>query len=167
MLPILISFPILTSLVMFQSAVISRIHLLYGTADLLLLALVAWALQERVTSAWYWALVGGLVITIASAVPPGVLFAGYLVTVAVALLLRRRVWQLPFLAMLVTTFLGTLIIHGFSTIAIIASGTALPVLSSFDLITLPSLLLNLLLAVPMYAIMSDLANWLYPQEIEV
>lgn len=167
MLPILISLPILTGLVMFQSAVISRIHLLYGTADLLLLALAAWTLQERVTSAWYWALIGGLMITIASAVPPGVLFAGYLLTVAVALLLRRRVWQLPFLAMLVTTFLGTLIIHGFSTIAIIVSGTALPVLTAFDLITLPSLLLNLLLAVPMYAIMSDLANWLYPQEIEV
>jgi len=35
------------------------------------------------------------------------------------------------------------------------------------LITLPSLLLNLLLAVPLYVVMRDLAHWVYPErEVE-
>jgi hypothetical protein len=28
-------------------------------------------------------------------------------------------------------------------------------------------LLNLLLAIPVYALIGDLANWLYPEELEV
>jgi len=31
-------------------------------------------------------------------------------------------------------------------------------------ITLPSLLLNMLFAIPVYAIMRDLARWVYPSE---
>jgi hypothetical protein len=40
----------------------SRIPLLHGSADLILLALVAWALQKRVNTAWQWALIGGLAL---------------------------------------------------------------------------------------------------------
>jgi hypothetical protein len=34
------------------------------------------------------------------------------------------------------------------------------------LITLPSLLLNLLLSIPMYALMRDLAGWVFPVQEE-
>jgi hypothetical protein len=34
-------------------------------------------------------------------------------------------------------------------------------------ITLPSLILNLLLAIPAYALFTDLAKWLYPEPLEV
>ncbi len=167
MLPILISLPILSGLLILQSAIVSRIHLLHGSADLLLLALVAWALQEEVTSSWQWSLIGGLMISIVSAVPAGFLFAGYLLITALALFLKHRIWQVPLLAMLVTTLLGTLVIHILSFAARIMSGAALPLIDSFNLITLPSILLNLLLAVPIFALMGDLASWLYHKEIEV
>jgi hypothetical protein len=47
------------------------------------------------------------------------------------------------------------------------SGSLIPVLESVNLIILPSTLLNLILAIPVYALISDLANWLYPQELEI
>ena len=49
----LAAFPVLIITLMLQLAIISRLPLLHGTADLMLLVLVAWALQERVRTAWF------------------------------------------------------------------------------------------------------------------
>jgi rod shape-determining protein MreD len=164
---ILIAFPILGGLLMFQSAITSQIPLLHGTVDLVLLALVAWALQKRVDTAWHWALIGGLLFSLASALPAGVMLLGYLGVIALAELIKRRIWHVPVLALFVIIFLGTLLTHGLSILALVLSGTPLPLLQAFNLVTLPSLLLNTLLAIPMYSVMGDLAGWLYPLEIEV
>ena len=166
-MPLLLSLPVLSLLVMLQSAVISRVHLLHGTADLVLLALAAWALQERVQTAWHWTVVGGLMIGVASALPFGAMLGGYLVITALALQLRRRVWKVPVLAMFALIFIGTLLTHAISIGALLLRGVPLPLGESLNLVTLPSLLLNYLFALPMYIAMSDLANWLYPKEIEV
>ncbi|MEN6299965.1 MAG: hypothetical protein ABFD51_08695, partial [Anaerolineaceae bacterium] len=59
------------------------------------------------------------------------------------------------------------VMHGFSLTAIKLSGNPIPVMDAIGLITLPSILLNLIFAIPIFAIFNDLANWLYPEEIEV
>jgi cell shape-determining protein MreD len=164
---ILIAFPILGGLLIVQSAVVSQIPLLHGTVDLVLLALVAWALQTRVDTAWQWAMIGGLLFSLASALPVGIMLLGYLGVIAIAELIKRWVWHVPILAIFVTVFLGTLFTHGLSVLALVLGGTPLPLLQAFNLVTLPSLLLNILLAIPMYSVMGDLASWLYPLEIEV
>ncbi|MFN2199047.1 MAG: hypothetical protein ACK2UW_23210 [Anaerolineales bacterium] len=163
----LISLPILAVLVIAQSAVVSRVTLLQGSADLILLVLVAWALQPRVQNALIWAAVGGLLISFPTALPPGVALIGYMAATTLALVLRRRVWQVPVLAMLVAIILGTLITQGLAWISLRFIGVPLPFLQSFYLVLLPSLLLNLLLAVPIYILAGDLAGWLQPQEIEI
>lgn len=163
---VLVAIPLLSFLVILQSAVVSRMPLLYGTPDLVLLVLVAWAFQERVETAWHWAILGGIFISISSAMPFGIFIAGYLVTTAVARFLRQRAWKLPLIGMLITTILGTLITQGIAILGLSLTGSLLPLLDSFNLVTLPSLVLNILLAIPIYVLMSDLANWLYPKEIE-
>ena len=46
-------------------------------------------------------------------------------------------------------------------------GTPLPIGDSLGLIVLPSMLLNLLFAVPVYVMIRDLAQWVSPaQEVE-
>jgi hypothetical protein len=69
--------------------------------------------------------------------------------------------------MLIATFLGTLITQGLAISALSFIGTPIPWVEALNIITLPSLLLNLALAVPMYALTTDLANWVYPEEIEI
>ena len=86
----LVAFPILGMLVILQSAVVSRIPLLHGTADLVLIALLAWAIQERVNSAWQWSILGGLLVSLVTALPLAAILAGYLLATGVALLLRHR-----------------------------------------------------------------------------
>jgi len=166
-MPTLLAVPILGILLMLQTAVLSDIMLLHGTTDLVLVAVIAWALNKRVESAWQWGIIGGLLVTIVSGLPLGVGLIGYPLAVGIAILLRQRVWQIPVLAMFVSTILGTLVLHILTLIALRVTGTPLPMIESLELVTLPSILLNLLAAIPLFAIFSDLADWLYPEEIEV
>lgn len=163
---VLIAFLLFAGLVIVQSSIISSMMLLHGTADLVLLAMVAWALQERVQSAWLWWALGGLFASLASGLPFGVLLGAYGLATGLALILRRRVWKAPILAMLAATFAGTMIVHVITYLARLVTGANIPPLTAFELVTLPSILLNLLLAVPAYVMVRDLANWLYPKEIE-
>jgi len=159
----LILFGILSIL---QSTIVSRIPLLNGTADLILLFIVAWALQDRVESAWQWCLIGGIFASLYSALPFGTFIVTYLIATGIARLLKRRVWKAPFLAMLAATFIGTIIVQVLSLAARLVTGVNIPLISMLNLILLPGLLLNLILAIPIYSIMRDMAGWLYPEELE-
>jgi len=160
----LIAFPLLGLAVILQSSIVSQMKLISGYADLLLLILAAWALQSRVRSAWHWAALVCLMVGFVSGMPWLVVVIGYLGVIFVAQILRRRVWQAPMLAMFSVIFIGTLFIHLLSFVALRILGTSLPIDDVVGLITLPSLLLNMLFSIPIYALMRDLARWVYPLE---
>ena len=163
----LVAAPIILLAVILQSAMISRIYLLSGFADLPLVMLAAWALQEDVDSAWHWAAAMGLTVGFVSGIPLYVPVISYLLVVAMAQILQRRVWQAPLLAMFSVTFLGTILSNILSYVALTVSGVAMPVEDVLGLLILPCVLLNMLLAVPVYAIMRDLGRWVYPNpEVE-
>lgn len=164
---VFLAFPILALVLVLQTVVISTLPLVSGFADLVLLVLTAWALQERARSAWAWALIGGTMVSLVSAVPTGIMLVGYLIITGIARLMRRRVWQTPIFSMFLITFIGSLISQGLVMGALIFEGTPLPVLDSLNLVVLPGTLLNLLLALPIYAIVTDIAQWVYPEEVDV
>ena len=60
------------------------------------------------------------------------------------------------------TFLGTLIVSLFSIVTLRIMGVPLPISDVLGLLTLPSVLLNMLIAIPVFAVMRDLARWVYP-----
>jgi rod shape-determining protein MreD len=154
-------------LAIIQSTIVSRMPLLNGTADLILLFIVAWALQDRVNTVWLWCLFGGAFASLYSALPLGVYLVAYLICAGIANLLKRRIWKAPFLAMLAATFISTLVIQLLSLAVRLITGVSIPIISSLNLIILPSLLLNLILAFPIFTIMRDIAGWLYPEELKV
>jgi hypothetical protein len=164
---LLIALPVLGLMVIIQSAVLSQVRLLYGTVDIVLLVLVAWAVQERVKTAWHWGIIAGLFVSLASAIPAPAVVLSYFLVTAAAIFLRRIFWARPLLAMLTATLAGTVLSHGVTLVALRLVNTPIPLIQSINIITLPSAMLNLLLAVPVYAFVSDLANWLHPQEIEI
>jgi rod shape-determining protein MreD len=158
----LIAIPVLFLAVILQSAVISRINLLSGVADLPLVILAAWALQEHVDSSWHWAVAVGILVGFVSALPWYVPVISYVVVVALAQMLQKRVWQAPLLAMFSVTFLGTVILNVLTFLVMRIAGTDMPFEDVLGLLVLPGVLLNMLLAIPVYAIMRDLSRWVYP-----
>ena len=163
----LIAAPVILLAVIMQSAIVSRIYLLSGIADLPLVMLAAWALQEEVKTAWHWAVATGLLVGFVSGIAWFVPVISYLIVVMLAQLLQSRVWQAPLLAMFVVTFLGTIVLYFLSFVILRLSGVPLPVSDTLGLLALPGVLLNMLLAIPAYAVMRDVSRWVHPSsEVE-
>jgi rod shape-determining protein MreD len=158
----LIAVPVILLAVVLQSSVVSRITLLSGYADLPLIMIAAWSLQDPVDTAWHWAVAVGALVGFVSGVSWVVPVAGYVAVVALARILQMRVWQAPLLAMFSITFLGTVVLDVLVFTVLRLSGVIIPFQDAFGLQTLPRILLNLVFAVPVYAVMRDLANWTYP-----
>jgi rod shape-determining protein MreD len=154
-------------LAIIQSTIVSTMPLLKGTADLILLFIVAWAIQDRVDSAWQWCLIGGIFASLYSALPFGSFIVAYVICVGIARLLKRRIWKAPFLAMLAAIFISTLVVQLVSLIARLIMGVSIPLTNILNLILLPSLILNLILAIPVFSIMHDMASWLYPEKLDI
>jgi hypothetical protein len=90
----------------------------------------------------------------------------YIVVVALANILQRRVWQAPLLAMFSVTFLGTIFSSFLSLVVLRFLGVPLVIGDTLGLLVLPGVLLNMLFAIPVFAVMRDLARWAYPMEVE-
>ena len=163
----LIGIPVLVVALMLQLAIFSQLTLLSGTSDLILLILVAWSLHERSRSAWFWALIGGGLVSVISATPAGAPLIIYMVIVGAVRFFNRRILEFPVLGMLIATILGTFFQHIVEIVVLFVAGTQLPFSQSMVLVTLPSVLLNLILALPVYALVTDLARWVYPVEVQI
>lgn len=162
---ILVAIPVLGLAVMIQTSIVERINLLNGAADLVLLITVAWCLQERARGAWIWGLLAGLLVGFVSGLPWFVLLAGYMIIVGLARILAHRVWQAPLLAMFTVTLIGTLVLLMITFSERTLLEVPLPLNLSFVQIIMPSVLLNLLLAIPVHSVIRDLVNRLYPEEV--
>jgi hypothetical protein len=156
-----IAVPLLGLAVIVQSAIVGQITLLHGVADVVLVMLAAWALQKRVTTAFQWAFLAAVMASLVSRLPWFIYLPAYLGTVALGLLLQRRVWQVPMLAMFTVTFLGTVLLHGVSLVYLELGGTTTTLTDALGLITVPSVLLNLLIAIPVFGMMRDVAHWVF------
>lgn len=167
MLRNLIAFPLLALVVIVQSAIVSQMPLLAGYADLMLVILAALALRTDASTAWLWAVLGGLMVSFVSSIPWPIPIVGYMFVVLLAQILRQRIWQAPLLAMFSVIFLGTLSMNLLTILVLNFLGTPLPFGDSLGLVVLPSVLLNLLFSIPVYAVIRDLAQWVSPaQEVE-
>jgi hypothetical protein len=157
-----IAVPVILLAVILQSAIVSRITLLSGIADLPLVMLAAWAMQDDVETAWHWAIATGILVGFVSGLSWVVPLVSYIIVIVLAQVLQRRVWQAPLLAMFSVTFLGTVTLSFLSMLKLSLSGIPLSVVDVFGLVTLPGILLNMLLAIPVFAVMRDVARWVYP-----
>jgi len=161
----LVAFPALALAFVLQMAVVARIPLLAGHANLPMLVVAAWALQEQTPDSWLWAALAGLMGAFTSGLPFLTYPLMYLLLVLFARFLLGQVWQVPLLAVFVVTLAGTLLETVFSLLALqFFSGQSLSWGDALAVITLPQLFLNALLVFPVYSAMRDLAQALYPLE---
>lgn len=163
----ILAFPIFGLLVILQSTIVSRVQLAGGVADLILLVIIAWSLQERVQHAWIWAVIGAAMVAFVSAVPVVATVTGYLVAMGLGRFFHRRIWQAPVLAMFITTAISTVLQHLITMTFLNINYSAISLGQGFTAVTLPSAFLNLVLALPVYALVTDFSKWVYPVEDEL
>ena len=161
---VLLSIPILGIIAVLQSAVVSRLPLNSGTADLMLVLLVAIALQKGMKTAWQWSVVGGLLTDFISGLPFGIFTFSYLLVTALAVVLRERIWRFSFLMQLLVVLVGTVVSHGLAYLVLFIQGSTLEIASVLRLITMPSIILNFMLSLPVFILTRDVMEGFIPQE---
>ncbi len=161
---ILLSIPTLGLIAILQSSIVSRLPLNRGVADIMLVVLVAIALQKNVTTSWQWSIVGGLFIDFLSGLPFGIFTVSYLLATGLALIIRKRIWRYSFLMQLLVVLFGTMFSHILTFLVLFLQGSELSFETSLQVVTLPSIILNFMLSLPIFILTQDVLEQVNPQE---
>ena len=161
---VILSIPTLGLIAILQSAVVSRLPLNRGTADLMLVVLVAIALQKTVSTSWQWSIVGGLFVDYLSGLPFGIFTASYLLATGLALIIRERIWRFSFLMQLLVVFFGTMFSHALSFLVLFLQGSEIMLGTVLQVVTLPSIILNFMISLPIFILTQDILEQVNPQE---
>lgn len=153
--------------IMLQMGIFSRAVLLAGTADVVLLFLAAWSLHQRQKYSWILVVIFGLIVSAISASPVLLLLIVYLTIFLAAMRLQTGFWQSPLLSMFLLVFFGTFLEHGLYILGLFVQGVSLSIGESFSQILLPSVLLNMLLTIPVHALVQELFRNLAPMRTEI
>jgi rod shape-determining protein MreD len=164
---IYLALPILLLVALLQATIFTRIRVLGGGFDVMLIVVVAWSLVQRGNDGPLWALVGGLFADAFSGGPPGA-FTLALTSVALVIALTegrfyKTNWPVAFIA----SVLGTLIYQLLYLVVLAIFGHPLNLIDVLALSTFPSAILNLLLMLPTYQAAKWLSAVVSPPKVEI
>jgi len=154
-------------LLLFQMAVVSRLPIVYGNADLFILFLSSWALQEKSTKNYEFALISVVLVSAVSALPFYIYLITYFGIIVLAGVLKKRVWQTPLLALAFTILAATIMEHGLTILWLRLGGNAISLSQTIGLVSVPSILINLLLSIPVYTVIRNIIGSLFPAESDI
>lgn len=161
---IIIGMPILAVAAFIQVGFFGQIRLMGGTSDLLLLCIIAWSINERTKYSWILVITAGLIMSYISAMPMYGYLWMYLFIWLLIRFIKMRVWQMPLVLMLFVTIVGTLIISAGTLGLLYLQNASINYLDAFRQIIIPSLVMNLLLSIPIYAFLNDVIYTIYMNE---
>ncbi len=162
-----IGLPLMALLAILQSAVVSQLRLADGQADLVLVAVVAWALTGRSREAMVLGLAGGLFLDLLSALPLGSTALALVLVAYVVSLTEGRLWGAHLLTPLGVVFGASLFFSAYMLLASVLVGARVDLPSLASRVVLPGLFLNVLMAVPAAQLASGLQRVLFPPEVEI
>ncbi|HEX9680226.1 MAG TPA: rod shape-determining protein MreD [Anaerolineales bacterium] len=156
---------ILAGLAVLQSTVLSQFTILDGRPDLVLLAVMGWAVAGRPEEAMVWGLIGGCFLDLYSGIP----FASTsIVLVLLAYLvsfLGSRFWQAHFFLPLGVVLAASFVLHAWGIGLLLILGREIDLSQALTRVVLPSTFLNLALALPAAQAAAGLSRTLHPPEV--
>ena len=147
-----------------QVGFFGQIRLMNGTTDLIMLSIIAWSINERSKYSWILVIAGGLIMSYVSAMPMNGYLWMYLLIWFIIRFIKMRVWQMPLMLMLFVTILSTLIISVGTLALLFLQNASVNYIDAFRQIIIPSLVMNLLVSIPIYAFLNDVINTIYLNE---
>lgn len=164
MLEVITGFLILTIAGFLQIGFFGKIRLMGGTTDLIMLCIIAWSINERSKYSWILVIAGGLIMSYVSAMPMNGYLWMYLIIWFIIRFIKMRVWQMPLMLMLFVTILSSLLISVGTLALLFLQNASVNYIDAFRQIIIPSLVMNLLLSIPVYAFLNDVINTIYLNE---
>jgi rod shape-determining protein MreD len=163
----LVGIPVIALLAVAQSTILSHLSLLDGRPDLVLLAVVAWSLSGRSVEAMVWGWVGGVLIDLLSGLPLGVSAITLVGIAYLASLTEGRFWEGHVLVPVAAVLVASLLSLGVEMATLAVSGYPLQLGAALQRVVLPSVFLNLVLALPAAQLAAGLRDLLYPERVTI
>lgn len=155
--------------VMLQVSIFSRFQILSGKLDLLLLMVIAWALQPEisVTDIVLFSILTGLIIGFISAEPIWILVSVYLMSALFSNYLKNRFVQIPILLMFMSGLIFTFFHLLISLLVFQLSGAIIDLRTGLEIVIMPSLILCVIAALPVYLLVGELRRLTFPSLEEI
>jgi len=149
---------------MLQLGIFSNIQILAGKIDLLMLGVIAWVIQKKteLIDIGIYSIITVFFIYLISAESIIIILGLYSLIVFVVYWSKNNIQQLPIISMLIFSAVFTffhLVVFGFY---LQLSGIAMVAEEVFQSVILPSMIINLIAAIPMYLLVNELHRWVYP-----
>ncbi len=162
-----IGLPILILAAVLNATVMAELRIGNGAPDLVFLLVVSWALLVDVRDALLWAVIGGVLQDMFSIAPLGtsalgLVIVAFLADMAFGQISRRNVLIPPLVAAL-----GTLIYHLGVLLALQMVGVSVPLGRGLLVVTVPTMVYNMILILPVFRLMGMLHFWLTPRRVRL
>ncbi len=141
---------VLAIVVIVQATVIPEIRIAGGMPDLLLLPVLAVTLLSGLNFGLVWAIIGGLLQDLISAVPLGTTSLGLVCAVVAVHLIFDQQGPRSLLIPSVAAVAGTLILHGVTLLVLALTGRSQMPGQFLVYVTLPSMIYNAVVMLPVY-----------------
>jgi rod shape-determining protein MreD len=164
---ILLSFPILALLAVLQSSIVNDLTFLDGRPDLVLLAVIAWAVIGRHTESMILGLIGGLFLDLLSGFPLGVTAINLILVTFLVSFSEGRFWESHFLMPLGVALLSSIVFYVFGLAVAWILGQSLDPIQALIRTILPGTFLNLILILPATQLARGLDRAIRPPEVEI
>lgn len=164
---VIVGLPLLALAAGVQGAVLAQYPLFGGTPDLVLLLVLSWTLVGELQGGVVWGLLGGLCLDLLSAGPLGAAVLGLMLATFLAGLTEGRFWRSHVLLPLAVVLGGTLVYHLTLLLVLSATGHGVPWGVALVQITLPAMLLNTLLMLPVYTLVRGLHAFVKPAPVTI
>lgn len=156
--------PVLIILLVLQTTIAKELTLLDGTVDLVLVWLAAWGLSTRDRSGYILAVVSGALVAYITALPWYIYLSVYIAVIILAKFVFNKLWESPLLAMFAITMVSSILLYTLTYAGLRLNGVSYPFDITLNRVIIPSVFLNLFLAMPVYAIVKDFSGWLNRSE---
>ncbi len=134
-----------------ENSVLIDFRLLDGQASPVLIAIIAWSWHSDLTEAIFWAFLGGILLDVLNPiVPAGVSVIAPLVMIFAIKTIERLFYQVSIFALIGFVLAGTILHHLILLASFSIQGINIPVIEYFQTFSVPTLLFNLILVMPIY-----------------
>lgn len=151
-----IGLPVLALAAILNTTLMAELRVGGGAPDLVFLLVIAWALLTDLGDGLLWAVVGGVLQDWLSVAPLGTSAFGLIIVVFAADVVFGETARGNVLVPLVVAAVGTVIYHGAVMLVLQLEGYAFPPFLAASYVTVPTLVFNVLLILPVYRIMGTL-----------
>ncbi len=160
--------PLMLAAALIQAIILPRLRMYGGQPDLVVLIVLSWAVFDEAQEGMVWAFIGGLFLDLFSGAPLGI---SSLVLVPITYLVgltEARVYRTTILLPLLLAGGGTLAYHVIYLLAIrFLAGMSVAWLLVPWYVTLPSLLFDMILILPILRVLRQWYDKLHPRQVRI